>query len=211
MREIDGFYGEVHNDLKALIGEIDVKNGELSKVREGKTSVKRKGIEELIASIVPVANATKAYAVRKKKIELKALTDFSERQFKRLSHAELPIKVKNIKDAAQGVITDLANYGMTQADLDLVDEKLASLKASVENKDTGFTDHVALREALYGLFDSADDLLNEEADSIVEVLKKTKLDFYNQYFAARVVKNLGGSRGGGDNPQEPPAPPEQPK
>ena len=103
MREIDGFYGEVHNDLKALIGEIDVKNGELSKVREGKTSVKRKGIEELIASIVPVANATKAYAVRKKKIGLKALTDFSERQFKRLSHAELPIKVKNIGSTVNSV------------------------------------------------------------------------------------------------------------
>jgi len=203
--------GEVHNDLKALIGEIDAKNRELSKAREGKTSVKRQAIEELIASIVPVANAAKAYAVRKKMIELKALTDFSERQFKRLSHAELPIKVKNIKEAAQGVIADLANYGMTQNNLDLVDEKLGSLKNAVENKDTGFTDHVALRAALYGLFDSADDLLNEEADAIVEVLKKTKLDFYNQYFAARVVKDLGGSRGGGENPEVPPAPPEQPK
>jgi len=203
--------GEVHTDLQSLIAEIETTDGELMKTTEGKTSAKSKVIKELIASIVPIASAASAYAMRKKLVELRAAVDYSENQLKHLTQIELPIKVKNIKDAAQGVIADLANYGMTQADLDLVDEKLASLKASVENKDTGFTDHVALREALYGLFDSADDLLNEEADSIVEVLKKTKLDFYNQYFAARVVKNLGGSRGGGDNPQEPPAPPEQPK
>jgi len=35
--------------------------------------------------------------------------------------------------------------------------------------------------------------LQNEADDIVEVLKETKLSFYNQYFAARVIKDLGGS------------------
>ncbi|MFA6025592.1 MAG: hypothetical protein WC727_04060, partial [Ignavibacteriaceae bacterium] len=191
--------------------EIETKNRELLKVTEGKTSVKSKAIEELIASIVPIANSAKAYAVRKKLLELKALTDFSERQYKRLSHAELPIKVKNIKDGAQGVLTELASYGITQAKLDLVETRLAALKTAVGNKDTGFTDHVALRDTLYGLFDKTDELLREEADAIVEVLKETQPGFYNQYFAARVIKDLGGRRGGGENPAEPPQPTEPPK
>ncbi|MDP3148340.1 MAG: hypothetical protein Q8N83_04330 [Ignavibacteria bacterium] len=203
--------GEVHTDLQALVVEIDAKNGELLKATDGKTSVKSKAIDELIGAILPVANAVTAYATRNKLLELKALTDVTETRLKRLSHAELPVRVKNIKVGAQGVLEALAKYGMTQAKLDLVDEKLAAMKTAAENKDVGFTDRSAIREALYGLFDKTDDLLNEEADRIVGVLKESKPDFYNQYFAARVIKDLGGRRGGGENPEEPTPPPEPTK
>ena len=101
--------------------------------------MKSKAIVELITSIVPIASAAKAYAVRNKLLELKALSDFSERRFKRLTHAELPVKVKNIKDGAQVVLFALANYGITQAKLDLVEAKLEALKTAVGNKDTGFS------------------------------------------------------------------------
>lgn len=185
--------GEVHTDLQSLIAEIETTDGELMKTTEGKTSAKSKAINELIASIVPIASAASAYAVRKKLVELRAAVDFSENQLKHLTQVELPIKVKNIKDAAQGVVTELASYGITQAKLDLVDAKLTALKSAVGKKDSGFTDHVAIRKTLSELFDKADDLLREEADAIVEVLKETKLSFYNQYFAARVIKDLGGS------------------
>ena len=67
------------------------------------------------------------------------------------------------------------------------------MKSASGKKNTGFTDHVAIRKTLSELFDKADDLLREESDAIVEVLKETKLSFYNQYFAARVIKDLGGS------------------
>ncbi|MFA6597365.1 MAG: hypothetical protein WCS69_06560 [Ignavibacteriaceae bacterium] len=203
--------GEVHTDLQGLVVEIEAKNGELLKATDGKTSVKSKAINELISAILPVANAVTAYATRNKLLELKALADVTETRLKRLSHAELPIRAKNIKVGAQGVLEALAKYGMTQAKLDLVDEKLAAMKTAAANKDVGFTDRSAVREALYGLFDKADDLLNDEADRIVGVLKESKPDFYNQYFAARVIKDLGGSRGGGENPEEPTPPPEEPK
>jgi len=195
--------GEVHIDLKGLVVEIDSKNGELLKATDGKTSIKSKAIDELIGAILPVANAAAAYATRNKLLELKALADVTETRLKRLSHAELPVRVRNIKVGAQGVLAALASYGITQANLDLVDAKLAGMKTAAENKDVGFTDRSAIREALYGLFDKADDLLNDEADRIVGVLKETKPNFYNQYFAARVIKDLGGKRGGGEEPPPP--------
>ncbi|MFA6978164.1 MAG: hypothetical protein WC209_02485 [Ignavibacteriaceae bacterium] len=185
--------GEVHTDLQSLIAEIETTDGELMKTTEGKISVKSKAIEELIASIVPIAAAARAYAVRKKLVELRAAVDYSENQLKHLTQVELPIKVKNIKDAAHAVLSDLASYGMTQAKFDLVDAKLTALKSASGKKNTGFTDHVAIRKTLSELFEKADDLLQSEADDIVEVLKESKLSFYNQYFAARVIKDLGGS------------------
>ncbi|NCQ19599.1 MAG: hypothetical protein GW805_14895, partial [Ignavibacteria bacterium] len=56
-----------------------------------------------------------------------------------------------------------------------------------------FTDRSATRVALTKLFEKTDALLNEEADMLVEVVKESQPDFYNQYFAARVIKDLGGS------------------
>jgi len=185
--------GEVHTDLQALIVEIEAKNRELMTATEGKTSVKSKAIDELISSIVPVASAAKAYATRNNLLELKALADYSESKLKHLTHAELPIKAKNIKDAAQGVLASLTGYGVTQAKLDLVDAKLEALKNAKGNKDVSFTDRSATRVALTQLFDKADELLKDEADGIVEVVKESHPDFYNQYFAARVIKDLGGS------------------
>ncbi|MFA6598370.1 MAG: hypothetical protein WCS69_11645 [Ignavibacteriaceae bacterium] len=202
---------EVNTDLQSLIGQIEIRNSELVKVTEGKTSVKSKAMNELVAAIVPVASAVRAYCTKNNLLELRAIADFTENQLKHLSHVQLPVTVKNIKDGAEGILAQLANYGITEAKLALVDAKLAALKAASSKKDTGFTDHVALRETLYGLFDIADKLLKEEADDIVEVLKDTQPAFYSQYFAARVVKDLGGGRGGGENPEEPTPPPEEPK
>ena len=185
--------GEVHTDLQALIAEIEAKNSELMTVTDGKTSVKSKAINELITSFVPFASAVKAYATRKKLLELKVAVDYTESDLKHLTHAELPLKVKSIKDAAQGVLASLANYGMTQAKLDLVDAKLEALKNAKGRKDVGYTDRSATRVALTELFAKADELLKDEADGIVEVVKESHPDFYNQYFAARVIKDLGGS------------------
>jgi len=200
-------FGEVHTDLISLIGEIKGKNSELIGATEGKTSVKSKAIEELITSVVPIASAVKAYATRNKLLELKATVDYSESKLRHLSHADIPVKIKSIKDAAQSVLAALANFGITEAKLNLVDAKLTALKSAVENKDVGFTDRSATREALTLLFDKADDLLQDEADELAEVLKETHLDFYNQYFAARKVKDLGSSHPKPDDelPSTPPA------
>ncbi len=69
--------------------------------------------------------------------------------------------------------------------------------------------------ALTELFAKADELLKDEADGIVEVVKETQADFYNQYFSARVIKDLGGSHTKPDDedktppPTDTPTPPEQ--
>lgn len=198
--------GEVQTDLHSLIEQIKIKNGELAKATEGKTSEKSKAVDELIAAAVPAASAVKAYSARNSLLELKAVVDYSGNQMKRMTQAELPIKIKNIKDAAQGVLTFLDKYGITQAKLDVIDAKLAALAAASGSKDAGFADRSALREALYKLFDSVDLLLKEEADEIAAVLKEQQPDFYNRYFSARVIKDLGGKRSNGDD-----KPAEQPK
>jgi hypothetical protein len=41
------------------------------------------------------------------------------------------------------------------------------------------------------LFDAADDLLNEELDKFMEIIKRSESEFYDKYFAARIIKDTG--------------------
>ena len=43
-------------------------------------------------------------------------------------------------------------------------------------------------------FDETNLLLNEELDVLMETLKESEKEFYEEYRAARVIKDLGGGR-----------------
>jgi hypothetical protein len=61
------------------------------------------------------------------------------------------------------------------------------------------------------LFYTVDELLSEEFDRYMELLRPTETEFYNSYFAARVVKETG-VRHKPVDPEEtktPPAAPQQ--
>ena len=49
----------------------------------------------------------------------------------------------------------------------------------------------AARIALAELFDNADETLKKDLDKLIELVKKDAPQFYNAYYAARVIKDLG--------------------
>lgn len=48
------------------------------------------------------------------------------------------------------------------------------------------------RKILYEAFAEADEILKEEIDKIMEVVKEQHRDFYDQYKAARMIRDIGG-------------------
>ena len=52
-------------------------------------------------------------------------------------------------------------------------------------------DRIGARGTMADLFDKVAELLNEEFDRYMELLRSTETEFYNKYFAARVVKDIG--------------------
>jgi len=196
----------LHNQIEAIKAtDIAFTNS-----TSGKASVVHVKEEEVMKAFLPVKSALYAYAVKMKDEELKSLSGISESKLKRLRDSEQVLKIKSIYDTAVMNSANLQPYGITAETLTALGNKLAALEDSAENKSTGHTNRSALRTKLDDLFESTDDLLSEQLDHLIELLREKESAFYNQYFAARVVYDLGGSQdkpgnGGGTTPPPPPA------
>ena len=183
--------GEAATELKTKIAEINAIDNKFSTSIDGKTSTKNMLEDELIEDLMPIKAALYAYAVRNKNEELKTLTKESESTLKRMRDPEFLQKAELIKTEAQKHLTDLAAYKITEAVLTELQEKITAFGEALDGKDTGFANRSALRIALTEKFDEADSILTEQLDALIELVRKTNTLFYEQYYAARVIKDLG--------------------
>ena len=67
-----------------------------------------------------------------------------------------------------------------------------------------------MRTSMNDLFDTVDEMLTEEFDRFMELLRPTETEFYNTYFAARVVKETG-VRHRSSDPEAGKTPPQTPQ
>ena len=182
---------EAATELKTKIAEINAIDNKFSTSIDGKTSTKNLFEDELIEDLMPVKAALYAYAVRNKNEELKVLTKESESTLKRMRDPEFLQKAELIKTEAQKHLTDLVAYKITETDLTELQEKITAFGEALDGKDTGFANRGALRIALTEKFDEADSILTEQLDALIELVRKTNTLFYDQYYSARVIKDLG--------------------
>ncbi len=178
-------------EFKTKIAEINAIDKKFSTSIDGKTSTKNMLEDELIEDLMPVKAALYAYAVRNKNEELKVLTKESESKLKRMRDPEFLQKAELIKTEAQKHLTDLVAYKITETVLTELQEKITAFGEAIDGKDTGFANRSALRIALTEKFDEADSILTEQLDALIELVRKSNTLFYNQYYSARVIKDLG--------------------
>jgi hypothetical protein len=186
--------GEVLSEFTSVIGEIDATDKKYITSTDGKTATKNLLEDELIEEILPVKAALYAYAVKNKNEELKVITMESESALKRMRDPEFLRKAELIKAEAQNHLTFLADYKITEASLSCLQEKIEAFGNALDGKDAGFANRSALRKSLTEKFDAADAILSEQIDSLIELIRKSNTLFYNQYFAARVIKDLGAGK-----------------
>ena len=182
---------EAAAELKTKIAEINAIDMIFSTSIDGKTSTKNMLEDELIEDLMPVKAALYAYSVRNKNEELKTLTKESESTLKRMRDPEFLQKAELIKTEAQKHLTDLAAYKITEIVLTELQEKITAFGEALDGKDTGFANRSALRIALTEKFDEADNILTEQLDALIELVRKSNTLFYDQYYVARVIKDLG--------------------
>ncbi|MFA6978189.1 MAG: hypothetical protein WC209_02610 [Ignavibacteriaceae bacterium] len=202
-------FEETITGLHEKIEAIKATDIEFTNATSGKTSVVHVKEDEVMKAFLPVKSALYDYAVKEKDEELKSLAGISESKLKRLRDSERRLKIKSIYDTAVLNTANLQAYGITAETLSALGGKITALENSAANKTTGHTNKSALRTKLDDLFESTDELIKERLDNQVELLREKETAFYNQYFAARVVYDLGGSpdkpgNGGGTTPPPPP-------
>jgi len=198
--------GETLALFKNALTEIDATDKKFITSIDGKTVAKNLLEDELIDEVMPVKAALYAYAVKNKNEELKALTVQTEAALKRMRDPEFLKKAELIKAEAVKHLADLATYKITEALLADLQEKIDAFAAALDGKDTGFANRSALRKVLTDQFDAADAILAEQMDTLIELVRKNNTLFYNQYFSARGIKDLGMGRKEEEKPAEPVTP-----
>lgn len=179
--------------LRRVTGEIDELDKKFITSVDGKTSSKNLLEEELLEDLMPVKAGLYAYSVKGKNEELKTLTKDSESSLRKMPDPELLKKTQLIIAEAEKLKTELADYKITEEVITELKSKTSLYAEALDGKDTSFANRSALRIALTQKFDEADEIITEELDQLIELVRKSHPLFYDQYQAARTIKDLGGA------------------
>ena len=184
-------FGEAITSLKSVVAEIDAVDKKYLTAVNGKTQTKSNAEDELLEDVMPVKSALYALAIKTKNEELKALTADSEWALKKMRDADFLKKAELIKTEAMARLAEITPYKITETALTELQEKIEAFREALSGKDSGFTNRSALRKELNEKFDAADEIVNEHLDTMIELIRKSNTLFYDQYFAARNIKDLG--------------------
>ena len=201
---------EAREGLRGKITDLS-STAQQKKVRTGKVEVKDSAQNSLVEAAYSVISALSAYAFKSKNSELKSKVDFSHSDLVRMRDVTL-------SETAKAILTlgsenkngeDAQKCGLTAAKLTALETQLTSFNAAKKGIYEGGTVRSSAVKALEAKFKDVDNYLTSFVDKLVDGLKNEFPGFYNEYYAARVIRDLGGSHK--KNGETPGQPPNQPK
>jgi len=179
-------------ELAEIIGKISETDNRYKNLSKGATSDKYNSKDSLIASLLKTGNVLYVYAKRTDNFPLKEKCDLTESQLKRIRENELLQKAKTVVENAELNAGEIAPFHKEiNEDLKNLKELLTAFEGSINNQSSKSTEKQASREALTEGFKKADDIIKDQLDPLIELIREKDIDIYNQYYAARTIKDLG--------------------
>lgn len=181
---------QCENDFKSKLDLISENDTKYKTTLKGAKATKDDAEDELIGVIMKVARPVYVFARRKKDENLKALTRWTDSGLKKLRDTELLQIGKNISNKITENVSELADFGITSA---ISDDFQATVKAyddALGGRDSKSTESKTARKDLTDDFYDADDILKEDLDSMIESVKSDHPQFYKEYHAARIIKDM---------------------
>lgn len=199
---LDANKAKVDNVPKLAAGAVKLGEGILKiktvdKQYDDKSSpkgeVKRQARNAVVLSTLHVGHVLFAYSEDENDEELKAKVDISESELHSMRDDELGTKAENYYTLANGLIASLADFGLVPSDLTTFRTEIDAFIASKTNIGTGKAERTGTRSSLTECFAEVDTLLTGTIDKLMEGFRKKDPEFYNAYWSARVVRDIGGS------------------
>ncbi len=194
-------------DIETLVQQIKDKGRDKREATAGKTEKKQQAEDAMILALVKVASGLYSFARRTKKSEVAAIADVTESQLRKIRDTEVVSMATSIHTSALANVAALADYGVTPAVLTDLQTKTAAFSTALGDRESSVAERVGAGAALGDLFDRMDDLLKDELDRLIETVRESERDFYNEYFAARVIKDIGIRHTKPNQPPPTPPPP----
>jgi hypothetical protein len=179
------------SEFESTMDTIRSKSAEVNNASTGKTAAKIKAEDELTSILLPVAAGLFVYAKKQNDTELKEKAKVTESGLFLMRDTELAGKGEEIANLAAKYTADLPIAGITEKMISDLKSKSDAYRVALGSRESSVAERIGARTSMQDLFVKADDILEEEIDPAMELVRGSNTQFYNEYFAARVIKDLG--------------------
>jgi len=189
---VDGLpaLAESVSDFRQTMQDISDQDNVYKTVTGGATDAKNTAEETLIETMVSLSGALSAYGRKTGDDRSRSLSQFSESDLILMRDSDLVQKGKNLLETLQQNESGLTHFGVTSAMIADFLNRLTFYEEALGRKDSKFAESKAARRKLKELFSKANEILKEEVDQMMELIRVSNSGVYNQYEAARVIKDL---------------------
>ncbi len=186
-----------------LVDQIGEKDKERMTKTSGKGNARDEAEDSLVLGTLIVSSALTAFASSTGNAQLKGTVKISESHLRYVRTNEQINIAKMVLDLATANAAALAPFGVAQSMLDDLKARIAAYDAAAKQVTSGMAERVGARTAVSDLFIQADQVLKDELDPMMQFFRVSAPEFYNDYRASRVIKDIGVRHKTG----QPPAPP----
>lgn len=190
IRSINGFADSVAK-LSGIMDEIKTKSIEVDEAAAGKTSGKYSAQDALIECLLPVCSALYLFGRKESSNKIMERASTTESRLRNLRDSELATYGSAMAEMAAENAQGISAIGISTEKIEELKSKAEAYTSSIGARESSIADRKGARETMNGLFGKADELINEEIDHYIELIRPSETEFYNKYYAARVIKDIG--------------------
>lgn len=184
--------------LKQTVEAVSDLAGEVDKGTGGKTEVKRTAASEMAHIVAKLVGLLHTYAVEKGDRDLMAQTAVSETAITERRDAERDAYASDLVDLVENHKAEAADWGVTDEKISKARSAVEAAKTSLSERNETRTERSGQRKQIDSKFDEIDLTLDQQIDKWVEEQEDDNPQFYAEYKAARVIRDVAAGRKGDD-------------
>ncbi|MDD8018847.1 MAG: hypothetical protein PHP42_10780 [Bacteroidota bacterium] len=186
-----GGFSQAVTELTAMVNELKTKSTEVNGATAGKTQTKYNAEDALVSLLLPICSAVYLHGRKQNNAEIKEKAHMTESRLRSMRDTELAAFGGVIADLATANAEGVAAFGITAEKVTELIAKAQAYSTAIGVRESSVAERKGARGSMSDLFDKADELLSEEIDRFMEMLRANETEFYNMYFSVRVVKDTG--------------------
>ena len=187
---------------KAGIDDIDTTTDKQQMPTTGITDDKRTLRDDLEAKTLEIADQLSALAAKNNDSNLGAQVEMSKSSLDKMDDTTLELTAERVVGLANDNIAALADYSVLPADVTALEAARAAFVGMKTAPRVATGERSAQTEGLPVKIGSVRSIFRNEIDKMVTKKKTSDADFYNGYFAARVIVDRAATH----KPKTPPTP-----
>jgi hypothetical protein len=180
------------DSFKNYFSEIAKIDDRFMSVAKGTTKEKIITHEKLESSVIKISGLLFVTGKKINNENLKELTNITHSDIKIMRADVFIQKSKNILNNAKAFLSTLKTMDNNiDAEISDLEENINHYENAVNMKESKSAESHSTKNSLEKSFKTADEILKDEIDRYIELVKEKYPDFYDQYIKARTIKDLG--------------------